>query len=214
MLRSSWPKKRCPCPAGTALTLVMSVMGLGLGACFGLSGHGWLPSLAWRAGLSAVLIGLAVWDRRAGLLPNRGTLPLTGLGLASLAAHWLQRTMSPSALAVVGGGWAVCLFVWWLRVLRGGDVKLIMSLLALFPEVRFVWILLAILLVGSLSAIVVKEGRTGLRRLGALFYTVFVGRTLPTRDEIEASYRQPGGSHRLGYLFSLAGLVCLWLPWA
>ncbi len=193
-----------------ALLLACSVSWLGFGVSLGVSGNWALPPFLWRLGLSAVLVGLAIWDWRAGVLPNRGTLSVVGLGVVSLAVHIFRRTLPLTALLWVASGWAVCLLVWWLRVVRGGDAKLIMGLLALFPEERFVWLLLGVLLAGAVAAIVLNDGWPGLRRLWALFYTVFVGRTLPTRDEIEASYQRPGGSHRLGYLLCLAGLVFLW----
>jgi hypothetical protein len=211
-VRTRWRETRRQGWGRLALSLAGGTTVLGFGACAGLPGNGWLLGWVWRLGLSTVLVALAIWDWRAGLLPNRGTLPVIGLGVLSLAMRLIQRALPLTTLALVGIGWALCLLVWWLRIFRGGDTKLIMGLLALFPDRRFVWILLGILFAGALSAIVVREGRTGLRRLGALFYTVLVGRTLPTRDDIEASYQQPGGSHRLGYLFSLAGLACLW--WA
>jgi Flp pilus assembly protein protease CpaA len=171
-----------------------------------------LAILAYRVSLSAMLVWIAVWNAKTGDIPNWGIVPFIFLGLVSLAVRLLQHTVPLSALWLVGIGWVVCLVVWRLRVFGGGDMRAIMGLLAFFPDLRFVWILLGVLFVGSWIVILKRQGvMNGLRRQWALFYTVFVGRTVPKPPEIAASCREPGGVHRYGYMLSLAGVLFLWL---
>jgi Flp pilus assembly protein protease CpaA len=171
-----------------------------------------LAILAYRVSLSAMLVWIAVWNAKTGDIPNWGIVPFIFLGLVSLAVRLLQHTVPLSALWLVGIGWVVCLVVWRLRVFGGGDMRAIMGLLAFFPDLRFVWILLGVLFVGSWIVILKRQGvMNGLRRQWALFYTVFVGRTVPRPAEIAASCREPGGVHRYGYMLSLAGVLFLWL---
>src|SRR5688572_18416285 len=127
-------------------------------------------ALHWgmRLALTILLVSLATWDVRYRRVPNSVVQPLLVAGVAILLVRLVLGKIGPGALVVAGGTWAVCLVLWWLRAFGGGDIKLVMALIALAPEMRFVYLLLAAALGGLLLNLVLGEGRTGLRRLAAL----------------------------------------------
>lgn len=203
------------------LNLVLFAPGAGL-LTAGLAGTrwlvagvgGWLLTLVWsgKLALSAALIVLGAWDLKTGVIPNLGTAPLIALSAACLGTRSGLGLMPPNAGWIVGLGWPLCLLIWKMNIFRGGDMKLCLALLAFFPEIRFVWLLLGVIFAGAVIAMVRQQGiGVGVRRVGAIIFTSFTSGKLPTPEEVEAGYQLPGGSHRFGYLFSLAGLLFLWL---
>lgn len=164
-----------------------------------------------RLFLTGLLTGLAVYDWRHHRAPNWAVQPLFMAGAALLLARLVRGQLGPEALAVAGSTWAVCLVLWWLRAFGGGDMKLVMALIALAPEARLIYLLLAAALGGLLLNLAFGEGRVGLRRFAALLVTASQG-ALPTRAEIATAYQTRG--RPITFAFSLAGIMYLWLFWA
>ena len=191
--------------AGNAIAGLVWVQWLG-------SAPAWWPALtvAGKLGLSIALIVLGAWDSKTGFIPNWGTMPLVGLGMVCLVVRLSFDRLPPDALRVVEIGWPLGLIFWQKNIFRGGDMKLCLALLAFFPDIRFVWLLIGVIFFGSILVIVRRQGWAGFRRVGAVIFTTLTGH-FPTADEIEASYHRPGGSYHYGPLFSLAGLIFLWL---
>ena len=174
----------------------------------------WLSILVWpgKLALSAILVSLGFEDWKTGRIPNLGTVSLILAGGICLVARYDRGWLAPAAVWLVVIGWVVGLACWGMRIFRGGDIKLCLALLAFFPDLRFVWVLIGVIFLGSVVAIARQQGlATGARQMGAICFTAFTAGKLPAPEEIEASRRQPGGVHRYGYLFSLAGLLYLWL---
>lgn len=161
--------------------------------------------------LSAILALAAVWDWRTETVPNWVTLPLMAFGATALVLRWHAGTLPGDALWIVSVGWALCLWAFMTKSFQPGDVKLAVALLALFPDMRFVWILLVVLLAGSFLAISLMHGRAGWRRFGALLVRAATTGQMPSADENQAAVDAPGGSHHSGWMFSLAGVGFLWL---
>lgn len=163
-----------------------------------------------RIGLTLILFGLAVYDWRRERVPNVVALPLL---LAAIALNGMrlivgELTEGQGALLVLT--WAGCLGLWWMRALGGGDAKLVMALIGLFPEGKLLVMLVGVLLIGHVIILLGREGRRGLRRLGALALNSLQG-AVPTRSEIRAAYQSR--RNPITFLISLAGLAYLWLFW-
>lgn len=163
-----------------------------------------------RIGLTLILFGLAIYDWRREQVPNAVVLPLL---LATVALNGMrlmvgELTEGQGALLVLT--WAGCLGLWWMRALGGGDAKLVMALIGLFPDGKLLTMLVGVLLVGHIIILLGRDGLLGLRRLGTLALITLQG-AFPTRAEIRAAYqlrRSP-----ITFLISLAGLAYLWLLW-
>ncbi|MCC7362069.1 MAG: prepilin peptidase [Anaerolineales bacterium] len=161
--------------------------------------------------MTTLLVGLAVYDWRHHRVPNWVVRPILVTGAASLLARLGLGQLGPAALAIAASTWAACLVLWWLRAFGGGDMKLVMALIALAPDLRLVYLLLAAVLGGLLLNLALGEGPSGLRRLAALLATASHG-ALPTRAEITAAYEARG--RPISFAFCLAGIVYVWLVWA
>ncbi len=170
-------------------------------------------ALAWgvRMAMTIVLVGLAIFDWRHHRVPNWAVQPLLLAGVVLLLVRLWLGQFGPEALAVAGSTWAVCLVLWWLRAFGGGDMKLVMALIALAPDMLFIYMLLAAVLGGLLLNLALGEGPGGLRRLVSLLFTTSLV-ALPTRAEITAAYEARG--RPITFAFCLAGIVYLWLFWA
>ena len=171
------------------------------------------PYLHWgaRLGLSAVLGLAAAWDWRTASVPTWITLPLMALGVVWLGWRWHAGTLPADALWIAGAGWALCLWALRLEAFGEGDVKLAMALLALFPDMRFVWLVLVVLLAGSWLALSLLRGRAGWRRFLGLLARAAMTAQLPTPEENRAAVDAPGGVHRSAWMFSLAAIAFMWL---
>jgi prepilin peptidase CpaA len=165
-------------------------------------------AIAMRLVLTVILVGLGFYDLWRARVPNLIVLPLLVVTLPLNAVRVWHGTLDGWDVALLAVGWLVCLLLWAMRAFGGGDVKLMMALLGLFPEARMVLTLLLGLLVGLLLVLISSEGRAGLRRLGALFFTAAQG-LWPTREEIQAAYLARG--RRITWVIALAGLVYLWV---
>ncbi len=166
-------------------------------------------NLLQNAILSAALVLAALLDRRHGRVPNTLTFPILAASVLVLMVRAVRGELDRDALTMVMAAWGIGLTLWWLRVFGGGDVKLALGLVTLFPESRLVGLLLACLLVGLFATLVSQEGRRGLQRLRWLALSAIQG-SVPTREEIAAAYKSRG--RRVTWLISLAGLLYLWLP--
>ncbi|MCC6191696.1 MAG: prepilin peptidase [Anaerolineales bacterium] len=166
---------------------------------------------AVRIAFTGLLVSLAAYDWRYRRVPNGVVQPLLLGSVVLLILRLGWGYLSPAALAVAGGTWAACLILWWLHVFGGGDMKLVIAVIALAPELQLVYLLLAAVLGGLLLNLALGEGPSGLRRLAALLVTASQG-ALPTRAEITAAYEARG--RPITFAFCLAGIVYLWLFWA
>lgn len=163
-----------------------------------------------RLSLSGLLLSLAVYDLRHKRLPNGVMRPAMFLGCLVFLARFAEGKASLEQLGVAALTTAICLALWWMRALGGGDTKLAIALVALFPDVRFIYLLLVAVLLGSTLALIVWDGRAGLRRLAALFATASQG-TWPGRAEVAAAYRARG--RPITFAFSLGAILYLWFVW-
>jgi len=88
-----------------------------------------------RVALTTYLVLAAVWDLRTRRVPNWLTLPLLAGVLAWRLAQ-LDFAFVPYCCA--------CLGAWLVNSLGGGDVKLLMVLFGLFPQVELFYLLLIV----------------------------------------------------------------------
>jgi Flp pilus assembly protein protease CpaA len=125
---------------------------------------------------------------------------------------WLQRagadTQAWPALRFMLLAWVACFCFWELHVMRAGDAKTLMGLLALFPNAEFVAFLIVAVFVLVLPVVLLRlRGR----RLGDIS-TAFgkwmkEGQFLPSERRLQ--------EHGRPYVWSycLPGVVYLWLLW-
>ena len=127
---------------------------------------------AVRVGLSAWLVYIAVMDIRKGEVTNWATVPpllavtawqaLTGgwplalmLALILIGTQWTTLAVpsvglmvlcawfaTPLELDVAVYVWMLVYILWQIGVIGGADAKVVMALMALFPDERLAWLLL------------------------------------------------------------------------
>lgn len=168
-----------------------------------------MTNLLVRLGLSVVLIGLAFYDWKHQKVPNvvvmplmLATLPLTALRLATGEVAMEQVTL-------IGVTWAIGFFMQATRMLGGGDAKLAMALVGLFPEWMMVYMLLVILMIGHVLILLSRDGWSGIQRVRGMVLSIVIAGQLPIQKEIWTALlarRRP-----VVHLLSLAGLLYLWL---
>lgn len=162
---------------------------------------------AGRLALTALLLCLAGYDLWRGKVPNVVVLPLLLGATLSAIWRWWSGGLALSQLGLLAAAWAVGLGLWALRVFGGGDVKLALALVALFPTLDFALLLSAVLLAGLFGLLIWQQGLAGLRRLAALVFTSAAG-ALPTPAEIHLAYATRAA--RVTWLISLAGVWGVW----
>jgi prepilin peptidase CpaA len=164
-----------------------------------------------RLAASIELLALADYDLRHKRVPNCVVQPLLIAGAVVMALRLGLNAVGWGDLALVGMTWATCAVLWWLHAFGGGDMKLVMALVALFPDIQLIYLLLGAVLTGLLLVLLASEGRAGLRRLTMLLTMASQG-VLPQRAEISAAYRSRG--QPITFAVSLGAVVYLWLFWA
>jgi Flp pilus assembly protein protease CpaA len=141
-----------------------------------------------RCALTALLAALAAFDLRHRNVPNAVALSLLSLAALSVPLRWWDHSLDSRAVLIVVAAWLVCLALWWLRVMGGGDAKLLMGLLTLLPNVALVQALLGATLIGSLMTLALEDDSLGLWRLVRLA----TGGVPLDRSAIRAAYVQRG----------------------
>ncbi len=153
-----------------------------------------LVVMYWPINLAAValLVAAAVWDVRTGTVPPALTLPpLTALLIwRALRGDWVVLLF-----------WAGAFMLWRLHIARGGDVKLLMIEMGLWPSATFV--VVASVTVAVLSFVVLVVRYRGVRPLLNHLRSVFL--TLPSRQELEL-YGTPGA-------FLIVAAAVVYLAW-
>ncbi|MCC6190622.1 MAG: prepilin peptidase [Anaerolineales bacterium] len=167
-------------------------------------------SCGTRLALSVLLVSLAAYDLRNKRIPNAVMRPAVIAGWLVLVARLALSQVSWEQVGLATLTSAICLALWWIRAFGGGDTKLLIALVALFPDARFVYAMMIAVLLGSLLALIVWDGRAGLRRLAALFVTASRG-AWPDRAEVAAAYQKRG--RPITFAFSLGAVLYIWLVW-
>lgn len=151
-----------------------------------------------RIALTIYLVLAAVWDLRTRRVPNWLTLPL-------LAGVLLWRLAQLDFTFVLY--WCACLVAWLVNSLGGGDVKLLMALFGLFPQVELFYLLLIVAGAGIGVVLFLRYARA--RSLGVWFRRMAhrLSRLdlFPSRSEMEA------GAEPFTLFVSLAGIAYVWV---
>lgn len=130
------------------------------------------------------------WDLRQRRVPNALTLPLIVIALTLAGTRVALRQWGPAELGALALTLTVCLAAWVLGLFGGGDSKLAMGLLGLFPTTAFALGILVGLLVGGLVYVAFAPDRGGWSRLNRVVTMVLARRALPTREDVAQSYRR------------------------
>jgi len=163
-----------------------------------------------RLALSVLLVSLAAYDLRHKRIPNAVMRPAVIAGWLVLVARLALGQVGWEQVGLATLTAAICLALWWIRAFGGGDTKLVVALVALFPDARFVYAMLSAVLLGAILALVVWDGRAGLRRLAALFVTASQG-SWPGRAEVAVAYQTRG--RPITFALSLGAILYIWLVW-
>ena len=169
-----------------------------------------MNELAVRVGMSVILVGLAIYDLKRGLVPNLVVMPLLCIVIPLNVARLAAGMISTRQIGLLTAVWAIGFFLWVMRVWGGGDVKLAMALVGIFPQIWMVNILVAVLAAGHFMILLNRDGWASFRRLKVIIFDALIIGKLPTPAEIQAvalARRSP-----VAYLISAAGLIYLWLP--
>ena len=177
------------------------------------------------------LLAIAYGDWRNTIIPNRLTFPaivLFGgwravrgawhvLGMVVLrfvaspgdwAQHASNATQAGAALQFMLVGWVLCLALWMLHVIGGGDAKTLVALLALFPGSEFVVFLsLAVMVLGLPVVLLKLRGRRLSDVPAALVRWLKAGHLFPSERQL-AEEGKP-----YVWMFCLPGVVYLWFLW-
>jgi Flp pilus assembly protein protease CpaA len=177
------------------------------------------------------LLAIAYGDWRRTIIPNRLTFPaiiLFGgwravrgawhiLGLAALrfvaspgdwAKHAGDATQAGVALQFTLVAWVLCLALWTLHVVGGGDAKTLMALFALFPTSDFaVFLSLSVLALGLPVVLLKLRGRRLSDVPAALVRWLKAGHLFPSERQLEEEGKP------YVWMFCLPGVVYLWFLW-
>lgn len=181
-----------------------------------------------KLAITAWLVSVTLWDWRTGRVPNKLSLPvMLGVGACRLAqTAWLLISTKvklpaisvpswwqplrvfwgpPNSLYFIWVAWVVVFIFWSLRVMGGGDAKIAMGLLAIFPTLHFALIFSCLVVLFGLPAAIFFLFKRDIRRLPATLYQRFLTRRLtPTATELE-QHGKP-----TAWLFCLPGVVYTW----
>jgi prepilin peptidase CpaA len=163
-----------------------------------------------RLVMTVLLLRLAIYDIHTRRVPNLVVIPLLLVGGGvTLVRLWLGH-VSPESIWVLALTVVACLILWRFHAFGGGDVKLIVALIALAPDMQLVYLLLGGTLGGLFLVLAVGDGRQGIRRMMALLANAGHG-VLPDRAEIMAAYQSRG--RPITFAFCLAAVAYLWIFW-
>jgi Flp pilus assembly protein protease CpaA len=173
--------------------------------------------------ITAWLLGIAWVDLRTQRIPNWLTLPI----MFGVGGYRLLQALYPAlALAVESLGWslpgahlfppltapglpwvawAIFFVFWFLHVMGGGDAKLLMGLIVIYPTLDFVLALaLLILLIGVPWLLVSRLATHSGSSWRALYVRLLTLRIFPTAEEL-ATRGKP-----TAWLFCLPGVIYTW----
>ena len=163
----------------------------------------WL-NLAFRVVVTLWLAAISVWDRRQRRVPNWLVLPV--MGTAFLWQVYVSIVQRQTTVLFAGIAWAVVFALWRGHVFGGGDAKLLMALLALFPTTEFLVLFSVVVCLLSIPLLIHKHVRVGGRPLLNARQRLAGGHLLPTAEEL----RTEGRPHC--WTFALPGVIYVW--WA
>lgn len=160
-------------------------------------------------GLALFAIYLAVagaWDLKTRRVPNFLTLPGMGIVLLGrvirigLQIH--AGVLAQAEMAFIFY-WAGIWILWNAGLMGGGDAKLLMVLLGIFPTLEFLTLLLAVSGLTMAAVLVWRYARR--KRLGIFIKGFFTrlthGRIFPTNAELDAM------GEPTAFLFAAAGMI-------
>lgn len=187
---ADWRARRVP------LGLSVPLLGVGLGAMAARGNGGAVSATA------VVLFLSEAWA--AG---RYGPVARLLLGALGTAAAWVLSDPSPTlAVTLVGVYLTWALFEG--HVVGGGDALVFIGLLGWFPDLRFVAVTLAVVIVTGLALLARERGgAVGMQQAFVLAYTRTRNAVLPTEAEM-LRRGQP-----VAFMLSLAGVVYAWGVW-
>jgi len=149
--------------------------------------------LGWLFRLDVMLLAalIALQDWRHMRIANLISLTLLAPLVPLLTARLLAGSLPPAAAQLILAGWALCFVFQRLQVFGGGDAKVLMAVVAYFPDqTLMIWLLVAIL-VGSLLMMVRYDRFASFRRMFAVLTLAAMG-TYPTVAEIRVAKTERG----------------------
>ena len=156
-----------------------------------------------RVIITAWLVALAVIDRRARRVPNVLVLPV--MCGALLWQGYVAFSGQANTVAFVLVCWIALFALWRAHIFGGGDAKLLMALLALFPTTQFLFLLSAVKLLVTVPVLLLKYARRdGRQALSGIRQRLASGHLLPEPGDLETQ----GRPHCWSY--AMPGVIYLW----
>lgn len=150
--------------------------------------------LDWAAAVLGLVAGTGAGmsDLVRRRVPNVLTLPVMAAAIVFAGARIADGAWGLAQVGALVVIWLVCLAAWLLRVVGGGDSKLAMGLLGLFPSYGAAMAVALGVLVGGCVYLVWGPHADGLQRLRASALRILARGAPPTRAEIDHAYRSRG----------------------
>jgi Flp pilus assembly protein protease CpaA len=118
------------------------------------------------SGLTAVFAALAAYDLRYRVVPNAVTLTLWGLATVGLPGRLWEGSLVAADVQFIALSGLVCLGLWEVRALGGGDAKLLLGAFTLLPSLALAQAVIVATLCGGLLTLACQP--LGLARLAQL----------------------------------------------
>ena len=155
----------------------------------------------------SILLGLAAGtDMRARIIPNRVTIAVAAAGL--LQAGLQGFLFSAGHLALVGGLFALCVGLFALGAIGGGDAKLVPAVALGLPVAHWPTFLLVMALAGGVIALAMLLGE----RLGSARPAEAPARGHGAAPAADPDAPAPPSGVPYGLAIAAGGLAALWLP--
>jgi len=160
-------------------------------------------ALGVKAACSAWMIVVSAWDARERRIPNALTLPAMLIALGWQVYLLIAQGAGGLWSALIA--WLILFLLWQAHVIGGGDAKVLMALVAMFPTLQFLLLFSLVKLVVTIPLLVKKYwGQRPADLLGQARERVSSARILPDEQELQTL----GQSNC--WTYCLPGIIYLW----
>lgn len=154
------------------------------------------PPWIAMVGMDALFVAISLKDLQEERIPNRITYPLMLAGV-------LRAIALRDATFLVY--WLVLWLAWTAHLMGAGDVKLLMGLFGLWPELALAYVVAGSILITGVPYLVLKYRHTWRPALRGLAWRLLTLRLLPSPREFQQE------AVPYAFSFCLAGAVYLWM---
>ncbi len=173
--------------------IAASTAALGLALVFGQHIPDWIGIVA--AVFAGLMIALGLLDLKVRRVPNLVTYPLMAVGIFRAVVFQDDRLIP---------FWIGVIIIWTLRFIGGGDSKLLMGLFGLWPDLRLLWVISLVAIIGGVPYLAFKYARRWRSATNELTSRFASGALLPDEAEFQRE------AVPFAIAFSVAGVLYLY----